>query len=88
MAPVATLPTRPETDRGIPPGYYTVLEAAEKLRVGTRFLRDGFNHRGFPGSRMSGRLIFSDDDLAEIYRMHRVPAARSIPRQRRARRTA
>lgn len=85
MAPVATMPTKPETDRDIPPGYNTVGEAAERLKVGTRWLRDGFNHRGFPGARMSGRLIFSDDDLAEIYRMHRVPA-RPVPRQRRARR--
>ncbi|WP_377271867.1 helix-turn-helix domain-containing protein [Peterkaempfera sp. SMS 1(5)a] len=83
MAPVATMPTKPETTRDLPPGYYTVDEAAAKLRVGTRFLRDGFNHGGFPGARMSGRLVFSDADLDEIYRMHRSPA-RPVPRQRRS----
>ncbi len=70
------------TDRPIPPGYHRVKEAAAILGVGERFLRDGFNHGGFPGARMSGYLIFSDDDLAEIYRMHRVPA-RQVPRRRR-----
>jgi hypothetical protein len=82
---LATMPTRSDTDRNLPPGYHRVKEAARRLGVGERFLRDGFNHAGFPGARMNGRLIFSDADLDEIYRMHRTPA-RSVPRQRRARR--
>ena len=72
------------TDRDTPSGYHRVEEAARRLGVGARFLRDGFNHRGFPGARMNGRLIFSDADLDEIYRMHRSPA-RAVPRQRRRR---
>jgi hypothetical protein len=69
---LATVPAKPETE-GQDPGYYTVDEAAVKLRVGTRWLRDGFNHAGFPGARMSGRLIFSAADLDQIYAMHRAP---------------
>ena len=67
-----------------PPGYNTVEEAAEKLRVGTRFLRDGANHHGFPHARMSGRLVFSDEDLHTIYQMFRSPVQSS----RRGRRAA
>lgn len=80
MAALATAPARP--DREVPDGYYTVEEAAERLRIGTRALRDGFNHKGWPGARIGGRLVWNDGDLAEIYRMHRAPA-RSVPRRSR-----
>ncbi|MEU6312368.1 helix-turn-helix domain-containing protein [Streptomyces sp. NPDC047014] len=58
---------------GTVPTYLTVDEAAEILRCSAQWLRDGVNHRGLPHARL-GRLIFTQEDIAEIYRMHRVPA--------------
>lgn len=67
-------------------GFYNVKQAAEKLGLndptdpddesGIRWLRDGVNHKGFPHHRMSGRLVFSDSDLADIAAMHRNASAR------------
>ena len=65
--------------------YYTVGEAAVRLRFktqkehdagstkGERWLRDGVNRENnpFPCHRMNGLLQFSDTDLAEIAAMHR-----------------
>ncbi len=63
--------------------YYRVTEAAEKIRIGVRALRDGVNHHGWPHSRPGGRvLIFNDADLATIYELHRV-ASRPTRRSRR-----
>ena len=46
--------------------------------AGIRWLRDGFNRpldgskgRPFPGQYMSGRLVFSASDLAEIHQISR-----------------
>lgn len=80
MAALATIPSKPDAAAG---EYFTVKEAAEKLRVGERWLRDGVNHRGFPHSRPGKPIVFDAADLAEIYRMFRVPA-HTVRRGRRA----
>lgn len=74
-------------------GFYDVKTATVKLGLATedpddlagqRWLRDGANHKGFPHHRMSGRLVFSDADLAEIAAMHRnAPTRRGRPRRTR-----
>jgi len=74
-------------------GFYDVKAATVKLGIATedpedesgqRWLRDGVNHKGFPHHRMSGRLVFSDADLAAIAAMHRnAPARRGRPRRTR-----
>ncbi|MCZ7413100.1 hypothetical protein [Streptomyces sp. WMMC897] len=90
--------------------YYTVGLAAIRLglktqaeheagsKKGERWLRDGVNrpHAPFPAHRMSGQLMFSDSDLAEIAEMNRGvadkrsgrKAARRKPRTRHAARRA
>ncbi|WBP89472.1 helix-turn-helix domain-containing protein [Kitasatospora cathayae] len=62
-------------------GYYNVKEAARRIRVGERAIRDGINHEGWPHSRIGRRIVISEADLAEIYRLHRAPVA--VPRGRR-----
>jgi hypothetical protein len=52
--------------------YFTAKEGAAKLRVSERWLREGFNHHGFPGARMGGGIVFNGEDLAAIYQLHRV----------------
>ncbi|MGW3594948.1 hypothetical protein [Streptomyces sp. NPDC005167] len=76
-------------------GFHNVKQATVKLGMATedpadkrgqRWLRDGVNreHNPFPCHRMSGYLLFSDDDLAEIAAMHRnVPTRAGRPRSRR-----
>ncbi len=81
MATLAMTPSRPPKG-GAQPNYHNVNEAAERLRVGVRWLRDGVNHRGFPHGRLGARLVFSDADIAAIYEMYRVPA--QVVRRRRA----
>lgn len=80
MAALATLPTKPKTAAG---EYYGIKEAAKKLGVGERWLRNGVNHGGFPHSRPGKFIVFDEADLAEIYRMFRVPA-HTVRRGRRA----
>lgn len=65
----------------IPAGFYNPKEGAERLRISERALRDGINHQGWPHSRIGRRLVVSENDLNEIYRLHRAPA--SVPRGRR-----
>lgn len=71
MAALATIPSKPKPTAG---EYHRIKAAAEKLGVGERWLRDGVNHGGFPHSRLGKFIVFDDADLAEIYRMFRVPA--------------
>ena len=71
MAALATIPSKPTTATG---DYYGIKAAAQKLGVGERWLRDGVNHGGFPHSRLGKFIVFDASDLAEIYRMFRVPA--------------
>lgn len=83
MATPIETPRKPTRSSG-GPSYYRVEEAAEKLRIGVRALRDGVNHHGWPYSRPGGKfLVFDDDDLATIYRMYRV-SGRPSRRPRRA----
>ncbi|MCT9078798.1 hypothetical protein [Streptomyces fulvoviolaceus] len=75
--------------------FFNVKQATVKLGLsaddpkdlaGQRWLRDGANHKGFPHHRMSGRLVFSAADLAEIAGMHRnAPTRRGRPRRTRPR---
>lgn len=65
------------------PRFYNMAEGAERLRISERALRDGINHRGWPHSRIGRRLVVSENDLNEIYRLHRVPS-RSPVRGRRS----
>jgi hypothetical protein len=78
-APLARIPTQaePVLDR-----FYNLKQAAVRLglatedpedEAGQRWLMDGFRRpldgskgRPFPGRKMSGRLIFSESDLATI----------------------
>lgn len=83
MAALAMTPSKPSKG-GAQPSYHNVAEAAERLRVGERWLRDGVNHRGFPHGRLGTRLVFSDADIAAIYEMFRVPAQVVHRRGRRA----
>ncbi|MFD4135533.1 helix-turn-helix domain-containing protein [Streptomyces goshikiensis] len=99
MAAVTPLPAFAETSEAetgaadepaVPPGtsaptYLTVDEAAGILRCSTKWLRDGVNHKGLPHARL-GRLIFSHEDIAEIYGMHQVPARPARGRKTRGRR--
>jgi hypothetical protein len=62
-------------------GFYNPKEAARRLRISERAIRDGINHSGWPHSRIGRRLVISEADLAEIYRLHRAPAV--APRGRR-----
>lgn len=73
MAALSVTPSKPPKS-GTAVSYHSPKEAAELLKVGERWLRDGANHRGFPHSRPGKWLVFSDHDLAEIYEMFRVPA--------------
>jgi hypothetical protein len=86
MAALATIPSKPEAE---PSGYFRVAEAARIRKVGERWLRDGFNHHGFPGARMNGYLVFSGADLAQIYERFRTPGFTTVRRPpARRRRTA
>lgn len=76
-APPAPTPAEPILDR-----FYNLKQAAVRLglatedpgdEAGQRWLMDGFRRpadgskgRPFPGRKMSGRLIFSESDLAVI----------------------
>lgn len=62
-------------------GFYNPKEAAQRLRISERAIRDGINHHGWPHSRIGRRLVISEADLAEIYHLHRAPI--SVPRGRR-----
>jgi hypothetical protein len=73
MAALSVTPSKPPRS-GTSVRYHKPGEAAALLKVGERWLRDGANHHGFPHSRPGKWLVFSDDDLAVIYEMFRVPA--------------
>lgn len=82
--------------------FYSVGEAAIRLglktqaqheagsKSGERWLRDGVNRATspFPCHRMSGQLLFSDSDLAEIAARSRNAPDKRARRPRRPRRTA
>lgn len=81
-------------------GFHTVKAATVALGLATsdeddkrgqRWLRDGVNRKvnPFPHHRMSGLLVFSDSDLAEIAEMHHnAPTRRAARPRRRAQQTA
>lgn len=54
--------------------FATVAETSLLLGIGARRLRNGVNHYGYPHHRMGRRLMFSEQDRAEIAAIHRVPA--------------
>lgn len=81
---------RPPADESVLENFYTVAEAAIRLKLrdkddpskkGEKFLRDGVNRQGWPCHRMAKQLLFSDSDLAAIAELNRnKPDARSGPR--------
>jgi hypothetical protein len=68
--------------------FANVAETAAILRVGEKWLRNGVNYGGFPHGRLGRRLVFSREDRAAIYEMHRVAAqpSRKSPRRPQRRR--